>query len=120
MRFTLVLLLAVSLPVAAQQNHNHHNHMSMSGMGNGANAQSNMMQPGQLTVGLVKKIDLKSQELMIQHGPLDSIGMPAMTMSFGVTDASWLKKLQVGDKINFSAEMGKNGTPVMNHYERAN
>ena len=117
MRFALALLLADSFPVAAQQNHDHRNHMG--GMpGNGGNLQSNMMQPGQLTVGLVKKIDLKSQEVMIQHGPLNSIGMPAMTMSFGVIDASWLKKLKVGDKINFSAEMGKNG-PVVNRYELA-
>ena len=30
--------------------------------------------------------------------------MPAMQMAFRVADANWLKNLQVGDKVSFSAD----------------
>jgi len=100
----LVPLLAFSLPARAQ--HDHH------GMAMGAS------QPAPLTDGVVKKIDKAAGEIVIQHGQLDSIGMPPMTMSFGVADKSWLNKLKAGDKIRFAAEM-KGGSPLVSRYELA-
>jgi len=97
-------LLALALPAYAQ--HDHH------AMAMGTS------QPAPLTDGLVKKIDKTAGEIVIQHGPLDSIGMPAMTMSFGVADKSWLNKLKAGDKIRFAAEM-KGGQPIVSRYEIA-
>lgn len=104
MRHLLCLLLAISLPVVAQPEH--HGEMM------------NVAQSTPLTDGLVKKIDKAAGEIVIQHGPLDSIGMPAMTMSFGVADKSWLNKLKTGDKIRFAAEM-KGGSPLVSRYEIA-
>jgi len=71
-----------------------------------------------LTEGTVKKIDGTAGEIVIQHGQLDSIGMPPMTMAFGVADKSWLTKLKAGDKIRFAAEI-KGGNAIVSRYEMA-
>jgi Cu/Ag efflux protein CusF len=55
---------------------------------------------------------------VIQHGQLDSIGMPPMTMAFGVADKAWLNKLKPGDRIRFAAEM-KGGNAIVSRYEMA-
>lgn len=98
----LASLLAISLPALAQPEHH--------------SAQKTASQPAPLTDGLVKKIDKAAGEIVIQHGRLDSIGMPAMTMAFGVADKAWLDKLKAGDNIRFTAEM-KGGQPIVSRYE---
>jgi len=105
MRLLFSLLLAFSLPVLAQ--HDHH-----------APPPASAGKAAPLTNGLVKKIDKAAGELVIQHGQLDSIGMPPMTMAFGVADKAWLGKLKVGDKIKFAAEM-KGGNAIVSRYEMA-
>ncbi len=107
MRLLLSLLLAFSLPAFAQHDHMHH--------GQAAAAKPAM---STLTDGVVKKVDAKAGEVVIQHGQLDSIGMPPMTMAFGVADKAWLGKLKAGDKIRFAAEM-KGSQPVVSRYEMA-
>ena len=77
-----------------------------------------LLQAAPLSDGLVKKVDKAANEVVIQHGQLDSIGMPPMTMSFGVADKSWINKLKAGDKIKFAAEM-KGGSPIVSRYEMA-
>lgn len=96
-------LLALSLPAQAQ-----HDHHAMPAAG----------QAAPLSDGLIKKIDKAAGEIVIQHGQLDSIGMPPMTMSFGVADKTWLNKLKAGDKIRFAAEM-KGGNAIVSRYEMA-
>lgn len=104
---SLLVASAFSLPAFAQHNH-HAGHM----------AQDAKMQSAPLSDGLVKKIDKAAGEVVIQHGQLDSIGMPPMTMAFGVADKAWLSKLKAGDKIKFAAEM-KGGNPIVSRYEMA-
>jgi Cu/Ag efflux protein CusF len=104
MRLLLALMLSLSLPAFAQHDHAVH--------------QSATVQSAPLTDGQVKKIDAKAGEIVIQHGQLDSIGMPPMTMAFGVADKAWLGKLKVGDKIRFAAEM-KGGNAIVSRYEMA-
>ncbi|MGB4062787.1 MAG: copper-binding protein [Azonexus sp.] len=104
MRLLLALMLSLSLPALAQHDHR---------AGHMAAAQS-----APLSDGLVKKIDAKAGEIVIQHGQLDSIGMPPMTMAFGVADKAWLGKLKAGDKIRFAAEM-KGGNAIVSRYEMA-
>ena len=106
MRLIFSLLLALSLPAFAQHDH----HASPPAAANKA---------APLSGGLVKKIDKTAGEVVIQHGQLDSIGMPAMTMAFGVADKAWLDKLKAGDKIRFAAEM-KGGNAIVSRYEIAN
>lgn len=104
MRLLLALMLSLSLPAFAQHDH-HAGHMASS-------------KEAPLTEGLVKKVDAKAGEIVIQHGQLDSIGMPPMTMAFGVADKAWLGKLKAGDKIKFAAEM-KGGNAIVSRYEMA-
>ena len=101
---SLSLLLASSLPAFAQQ-HDHAQHQS-----------AGKPQQSTLTDGVVKKVDKAAGEVVIQHGPLDSIGMPPMTMAFGVADKRWLDKLKAGDRIRFAAEM-KGGNVIVSRYE---
>ena len=104
MRLLFALMLSISLPAFAQHDHGAHK---------AATAQS-----APLSDGLVKKIDAKAGEIVIQHGQLDSIGMPPMTMAFGVADKAWLGKLKAGDKIRFAADM-KGSQPIVSRYEMA-
>jgi len=57
-----------------------------------------------LSQGEVRKIDLAGQKITLRHGPIDSIGMPPMTMVFGVGDAALLEGISVGDKVRFQVE----------------
>ncbi len=106
MRLITALLFAISLPAFAQHEHNH------------GSMQAAQPATPPLTGGIIKKIDTKAGEIVIQHGQLDSIGMPPMTMAFGVADKTWLDKMKAGDKIRFAAEM-KGGNPVVSRYEPA-
>lgn len=54
--------------------------------------------------GEVKKIDTDAGKITLKHGEIKNLDMPAMQMSFRVSDPSWLKTLQVGDKVRFSAD----------------
>ena len=56
-----------------------------------------------LAEGTVRKIDPSAGRLTISHGPLESLGMPAMTMVFRATDPGQLDRLKVGDRIRFAA-----------------
>lgn len=57
-----------------------------------------------LSQGEVRKIDLAGQRITLRHGPIDSVGMPPMTMIFGVRDAALLESISVGDKVRFQVE----------------
>ncbi|MBN8464249.1 MAG: copper-binding protein [Dechloromonas sp.] len=104
MRLLLSLFLALSQPVFAEHDP-HAGHMSAA-------------KAAPLSDGTVRKVDTAGGEVVIQHGPLDSIGMPPMTMAFGVADKSWLNRLKAGDRIRFAAEM-KGGNAVVSRYEMA-
>lgn len=54
--------------------------------------------------GEVKKVDASTGKLTIKHGPLENLGMDAMTMVFRVKDPAMLQQVVVGDKIDFVAE----------------
>lgn len=54
--------------------------------------------------GEVKKIDLEAGKVTLKHGDIKNLDIPAMQMSFRVSDPAWLKTLQVGDKVRFSAD----------------
>jgi Cu(I)/Ag(I) efflux system protein CusF len=54
--------------------------------------------------GEVKKIDVDAGKITLKHGEIKNLDMPAMQMSFRVSNPAWLKTLQVGDKVKFSAD----------------
>lgn len=54
--------------------------------------------------GEVTKVDAEAGKVTLQHGPIQSLDMPAMKMAYRVSNPVWLKTLQVGDKVTFSAD----------------
>jgi len=79
---------------AMAQSHDHENHTPAAVAG----------QEKAMSEGEVKKVDKDTGRLTIKHGPLENLGMPGMTMVFGVKDTSALDALKAGDKIKFIAE----------------
>lgn len=57
-----------------------------------------------LSSGEVMKVDKQTGKLTIQHGPLDNLNMPGMTMVFKAADPAMLDKVKAGDQIRFRAE----------------
>ena len=69
-----------------------------------------------LTEGEVRRVDKERGEVVLKHGDLPNLGMPAMTMAFNVPTPSTLEKLKTGDKVRFNAEIVK-GKPTITHIE---
>lgn len=57
-----------------------------------------------LSQGEVRKVDLAAQKITLRHGPIQSVGMPPMTMVFSVREAVLLEGVKVGDKVRFQVE----------------
>lgn len=56
--------------------------------------------------GVVKKIDLATNKVTLDHGAIANLKMDAMkSMPYIVKDAAALKTLKVGDKVKFSADL---------------
>jgi uncharacterized cupredoxin-like copper-binding protein len=58
----------------------------------------------EMTVGEVRKIDRETGKITLKHEDIKNLDMPGMTMVFQVTDKTMLDKVQVGDRIKFSAD----------------
>lgn len=58
-----------------------------------------------LVQGEVRKVDRDKGLIVLRHGDLPNLAMPAMTMGFDVADKKMLDGLKVGDKVQFQAEM---------------
>ncbi|MBW0171034.1 MAG: copper-binding protein [Hydrogenophaga sp.] len=54
--------------------------------------------------GEIRKVDKENLKLTIKHGPLKNLDMPGMTMVFQVQDPAVLEKVQVGNKVQFTAD----------------
>lgn len=56
--------------------------------------------------GVVKKIDLATNKVTLDHGAIANLKMDAMqSMPYVVKDVAVLKTLKVGDKVKFSADL---------------
>lgn len=62
-----------------------------------------------LTAGEVKKVDREAKKVTIQHGPIENLKIPPMTMVFRVKDPAMLEGLEPGAKIRFRAEEADGG-----------
>ena len=60
-------------------------------------------------VGMIKQVKTDQAKIKIEHGPIERLGMPAMTMVFKVEDTSQLATLQKGQEVNFSVENSSGG-----------
>jgi Cu/Ag efflux protein CusF len=55
--------------------------------------------------GVIRKLDLEAQRVLIKHGDWQGVSMMAMTMPFQVRDKAMLKELNVNDTVHFSMEL---------------
>ena len=76
----------------------------MAGMDMGGNAKQGAAATRAMSHGEIRKVDTAAGKLTIKHGPLENLGMEAMTMVFKVKDPAMLSQVQAGDKIDFVAE----------------
>lgn len=58
-----------------------------------------------LSQGTVVSVNTEAGKVVLRHGPLENLDMPAMTMGFQVPDKASLAEIHVGDKLVFRAEM---------------
>ena len=58
---------------------------------------------GAYTDGLIKKIDLEQGKVTLQHGRIENLGMPGMTMVFHA-DPRRLASFKVGEAVKFKAD----------------
>jgi Cu/Ag efflux protein CusF len=65
-----------------------------------------------LVDGEVRKLDPATGLIVLRHGDIPNLAMPAMTMGFDVADKKMLDGLKVGDKVRFQAEMVKGKATV--------
>lgn len=100
--------LAMATPVVAQEMHDHHH---AEGMHSHHHSDAIPMASAgrQMSVGEVKKVDKDAGKITIKHGPLENLGMPGMTMAFGVKDPSMLNRVRGGDKVQFVADKAEGG-----------
>jgi len=62
--------------------------------------------------GVVKSIDPVAKTITIEHGPVESLGWPGMTMAFKAPDSD-LSAVRVGDNVTFEfISSGMDGTIV--------
>ena len=78
--------------------------MGSMNMASGAQQSADVNANKSMSHGEVKKVDTAAGKLTIKHGPLENLGMEAMTMVFKVKDPAMLSQVNVGDKIDFVAE----------------
>lgn len=71
-----------------------------------------------LSEGEIRRIDADSQRVTLRHGPIENLGMAAMTMRFTLVDGASLEGLAVGDLVRFRAEQ-RDGAYVVSELQRA-
>ena len=70
----------------------------------GASAVSAPSAKAEMTRGEIKKIDLDTGKVTLKHGPIDNLGMPAMTMVFKLSKPDAAANFKVGDSVQFRAD----------------
>ena len=55
-------------------------------------------------MGTITALDTKGGTVTIKHGPIPSIGWPAMTMTFRASPPTLLKPLRPGQHVAFTAK----------------
>lgn len=66
-----------------------------------ASGQQNAAPATHQASGSIEAVDPVAGTLRIQHGPVASVGWPAMTMDFIVSDKALLNNVKSGQKIDF-------------------
>jgi len=60
--------------------------------------------------GEVTNIDRDAGRIELKHGPIQSLGWPAMRMAFRVTDPKLLNEIEKGDHVRFTLSREGDGS----------
>ncbi|MEX8194267.1 copper-binding protein [Comamonas guangdongensis] len=90
--------LALAAPAMAQDHSTHGDHGAAPAAAATSGAEAVM------TVGEVTRVDARGGKLTIRHEEIRNLDMPAMTMVFGLKDATQVAGFKPGDKVLFHAE----------------
>ena len=71
-----------------------------------------------MTDGVVQSVDKSRGVVTLKHGDITNMAMPAMTMTFNVSDKKMLDKVKTGDKVRFHVENVGNA-PIVTRIEAA-
>ena len=71
-----------------------------------------------MTEGEVRKVDKEAGKITLRHAPIESLGMPTMTMVFRVADPTMLEQVKEGEKVRFLADR-RNGAMILTRIEAA-
>lgn len=82
----------------------------------GRPASASAASQGPLANGEVLEVDKKAKRVLIKHGPIQHIGMDAMTMEFLVPNDKLLSTLKPGDRVRFVV-VWKDGDYVITRIE---
>jgi Cu/Ag efflux protein CusF len=63
--------------------------------------------------GVVSAVNLSQRRITIKHGPIKSLGWPAMTMDFAVNEEIELTSFNAGMQVNFTLVRAANGSWVV-------
>lgn len=69
-----------------------------------------------LTEGQITRVDARNGTLTIRHGEITHLGMPPMTMVFGLPDKDQAAQFQPGEQVRFQAE-AQDGALRITHIE---
>lgn len=103
----LGLLLAAN-PAAAQNHADHKSHAAPIASAAAGAA---------LTEGVITHVDARSGKLTIRHGEIANLGMPPMTMVFGLKGPALALTLRPGTKVVFRVEDTGGGNLLITHIE---
>ena len=101
-------LLLTTAPAVAQNPADHSSHAAPVASAAAAAA---------LTEGVITRLDARSGKLTIRHGEIANLGMPPMTMVFGLKDPALAQTLQPGTKVVFRVEDTGGGNLLITHIE---
>ena len=54
--------------------------------------------------GEVRRVNTRTKEITLRHGPIPHLEMGSMTMAFPVKDPAMLARVKPGDRVTFIAE----------------
>lgn len=107
---------AMSYGSMAGMTHRQVGHGSMPGMDHNADRKMQVAHSGHSHAqgtGTVNSVDPAAHKVNVSHGPIPTIGLPAMTMDFAVAPSVDLNAVKSGTRIKFDMEHGQNGSYVI-------
>lgn len=90
----------------SEMDHANMDHSKMETSESGAN--EGAMRVGQ-TTGTILSVSPDGQQLTIDHGAIEAIGMGAMTMGFVLSSDLDFEDIEVGDEVSFRVRMNDTG-----------